>query len=71
MSRTAGGTPGGWRNKKIKQEPGGSRELQKGRYYHIMPDVGSEDDEEDGKKGEKGTRTVCFQCLRLWQIQEP
>lgn len=55
------GTPGGWRNRRIKKESGKKNDgSKKGRYFHIMPDIGSEEEDEgEEDKTEEEGKALC------------
>lgn len=71
MSKLGGGAPGGWRNKKIKQESDENREPQKQRYYHVMLDVSSEvDGDEEEDREERGEKRKDHVFLMLTAIAD-
>lgn len=50
------GTPGGWRDRRIKREKGEGNESKRGRYYHIMPDIGLGEEDDEGEEDETEER---------------
>lgn len=58
------GTPGGWRDRRVKKEKGEGNELKKGRYHHIMPDIGLGDEDDEGEEDEiDGEKKETFTML--------